>query len=156
MNTPASPRDHGDATLALSSPATLGDVAGLAMKLRQFVGPQTPETQVDEIEIGVVEALTNVVKHAYAGRAGSLELRCEHQTERIVIELIDHGDALPAGRLEGADGTVFQFDPEDVENIPQGGMGLALIRASFDEVQYDSEPGCNRLTLVKHVRKASA
>ena len=42
---------------------------------------------------------------------------------------------------------VFEFDPTDVANLPEGGMGLHLIHSVMDEVRYHSEGGRNALTM---------
>jgi serine/threonine-protein kinase RsbW len=48
----------------------------------------------------------------------------------------------------------FSFDETDIAEIPEGGMGLALIRMNMDEVQYVSNETENRLRMVKRIERS--
>ncbi len=43
------------------------------------------------------------------------------------------------------------FDPTDLAALPEGGMGLALVKSAFHEVRYGSREGTNRLQLVRRL-----
>lgn len=100
------------------------------------------------LELAVVEAATNVVRHAYGGRGGRVELELARDGAAISLAVVDSGTAfdptgVPAPR---------EPDPGDPSTWPEGGMGLPIIRAACDELHYLSEGGRNRLTL--HLRVA--
>jgi anti-sigma regulatory factor (Ser/Thr protein kinase) len=100
------------------------------------------------LELAVVEAATNVVRHAYGGRGGRVELELTRDGAAIALSVVDSGSAfdptgVPAPR---------EPDPGDPSTWPEGGMGLPIIRAACDELHYLSEGGRNRLTL--HLRVA--
>jgi anti-sigma regulatory factor (Ser/Thr protein kinase) len=100
------------------------------------------------LELAVVEAATNVVRHAYGGRGGRVELDLARDGATISLSVVDSGTAfdptgVPAPR---------EPDPGDPSTWPEGGMGLPIIRAACDELHYLSEGGRNRLTL--HLRVA--
>ncbi len=41
------------------------------------------------------------------------------------------------------------FDCGDPDSLPEGGMGLALIRQLFDAIAYETRDGRNRMTLTR-------
>jgi anti-sigma regulatory factor (Ser/Thr protein kinase) len=65
----------------------------------------------------------------------------------------DAGRPIPGDRLATAGrDTTFGFDPTDVGGLPERGMGLGIIKATFDHVGYRSKDGINRLRLGKRFR----
>ena len=51
--------------------------------------------------------------------------------------------------LDNASASAFDFDPDDLINLPEGGMGLSIICAAMDEVAYETGAGGNQLFLTK-------
>lgn len=102
-----------------------------------------------QIELSAVEAVNNAIRHAYAGRPGHLvEIDVRILSDALVIEVLDRGTPMrrPLRRVPLA------FDPEDRENLPEGGMGLFLIQSIMDDVRYVSEKGSNRMTMTKKLQ----
>lgn len=102
-----------------------------------------------DIELAVVEACANIVKHAYrehpeATMPIDIEVWLENRDLFIVIS--DRGDA-----FEPPGGPVPRPDPAQLlERRPRGGLGLYFIVNLMDEVTWDLNPGStNRLQLVK-------
>jgi serine/threonine-protein kinase RsbW len=89
------------------------------------------------------EAFNNIAIHSYAGLpAGDVVVEISWTRDEIVMQISDDGHS---------------FDPEQVElpdldALPEGGMGLFIIRSFMDEVEYQAGPP-NVLRLVK--RRAS-
>jgi len=85
------------------------------------------------------EAFNNVVLHSYRGRSdGMLDVEAEVGAGHITLRLIDNG---------------LQADLSDVpvpqlENLPEGGLGIFMIHSLVDEVDYRSGSP-NVLTLTK-------
>jgi serine/threonine-protein kinase RsbW len=130
--------------------ATLADVSRVAQALRLFLPPEASEEVSNEIEIGVVEAMSNIVRHGYGNsNAGVIEVSYDYRGAEISIELRDRGIPMPADALQGKADSAFDFDPEDIEHLPESGMGLALMKASFDRIDYQSDGQGNLLRLVK-------
>ncbi|MDG3441459.1 ATP-binding protein [Nitrospirillum amazonense] len=100
------------------------------------------------IELGIVEAVTNIVEHGYGGDAGPIEAAVTLAEGEIVIELKDDGPPLDPARLAEAR---IDFDPTDLANLPESGMGLSLIQSSFDRVVYERAGDRNRLSLFKRI-----
>jgi serine/threonine-protein kinase RsbW len=106
------------------------------------------ETRAAQLRLGLVEALTNVVEHGCQGRPdGYLHLRATAGPSQWCFRLMDDGLPIPTAALASADGSVFGFDPDARDTLPEGGMGLSLIRMVFDRVDYRSSGGRNELIL---------
>jgi serine/threonine-protein kinase RsbW len=102
---------------------------------------QLSEETLHDLKLALTEACTNSVRHAYhGGRQGTVEILYELQPDRLTVEVGDDG----AG-----------FDPEapfngDDEDLEEGGLGIAIIRALADEVEIGGrENGGSRLRFVK-------
>ena len=107
-----------------------------------------------QVAIALAEVLTNIVEHGYGGAGGpAIELAWSEGRSGLVIEVRDAGRPIPADRLKQASrDTTFGFDPTDIGGLPEGGMGLGIIKTAFDHVDYRSEAGVNRLRLGKRFR----
>ncbi len=98
------------------------------------------------IETCVVEAVNNVAKHAYDDPAGKkLAVLCKAFSDRMIFEVWDWGKGMPALAPCSLD-----FDPSDVNNLPESGMGLFIIQQVMDHVEYVQAEGKNVLTMTKH------
>jgi len=137
-------------------PATLEEVSALGPALLGFIGEQlTPPARM-AVELGVIEALVNVAKHAFpGGTPGVIHVSCRRKVDRLVIEIRDNGSSWEAGPELSANASVFEFDPGNIEALPEGGMGLELIRSSFDTVSYSRKGAANCLELTKLISSAS-
>jgi serine/threonine-protein kinase RsbW len=102
----------------------------------------------DEFESQVVsafgEAFNNIAIHGYDGAKGDVDITIDIQTDAIAIELVDGGRS---------------FDPNmipspELETLPEGGMGLFIMRSFMDEVEYRPGPP-NKMKLVKRRGKVT-
>jgi anti-sigma regulatory factor (Ser/Thr protein kinase) len=125
------------------------DLAELA-RVRSFVRagwPHVPAQALDEAgrdrwELAVVEAVTNVIRHSYQGRAGPVQLTSEVYPDRLTLSLRHRGRSFQPP--PGAD--------KALEEPGEGGMGLYLIRACTDGVRYSPEAdGWSRIELTKRL-----
>lgn len=125
---------------------TLTVVADLAEieRVRRWVGGLLADAGVDgtdrsDIELAVTEALSNVVRHTFAGATGSIEITATIEDSALTIVLVDDGPTW--------DGRRGEPDPDG-----GGGYGVHLIEDVMDLVQHRGlEPTGNRLTLEKRV-----
>jgi serine/threonine-protein kinase RsbW len=133
--------------------AALAQVAPTTQRVRQLLPDWLAESERDEIELALVEALTNIVEHGYGGdSAHPIRLRLLERPGALEIDIWDRGQPMPEGLIENTDvSTTFLFDPTDLDGLPEGGMGLALIKAAFSEVRYGTRDGVNRLRLVRRI-----
>ncbi len=93
-------------------------------------GERLPDAAERAAYFVVAEALTNVGKHASAGRC---EIRCRREGERLVVEVWDDGSGgasvVPGGGLAGLAGRVEALDGSLTVESPPGGP--TLVRAEM-------------------------
>jgi serine/threonine-protein kinase RsbW len=98
-----------------------------------------------QVQLAVDEACSNIIEHAYGGEGtGVIECTYRIQREKFIVVLRDYGqpfepETVPKPNLSA-----------NIEERPDGGLGLYLVRKIMDEVDFDfeSEAG-NVLTMVK-------
>lgn len=107
---------------------------------------------VDALELAVCEAANNSIKHAYKGRPdGTVRVTMVVDDTGLVICVQDRGAPLE-------DTTKLANDlvaPRSVNDLPEGGMGLFLIRKAVDSVGYKAGDRDNVLVLRKAFPKGS-
>lgn len=140
-----------DRTIHVTIRSRLPDVelVGRATRALCAAAPGLAELAGD-VELCVVEAVTNAIEHACGGRSDA-EVRVGlcFSPAGVEITVADTGPGMPAPRLVDARRNVLDFDPEDVEALPERGLGLAIMRAIMDEVRYERGGGHNVLRLRK-------
>ena len=95
------------------------------------------------LDVGLNEAVTNVISYAYPDAAEHrILLRLERVGDAVSLEVED--DGAPFDPLQQAP----PAPPTTLADAPIGGLGIHLIRSMFDECRYRRENGRNRLTLV--------
>ncbi|MGF1509433.1 MAG: ATP-binding protein [Myxococcota bacterium] len=87
-----------------------------------------------------VEAFNNAVVHAYRGlEPGPVEVELHVGDDDFVMRISDYG-------------RTFRLDDvrePDLDSLPEGGLGLFIIRKFMDEVHYEAESGRNVLHMTK-------
>jgi serine/threonine-protein kinase RsbW len=102
-----------------------------------------------EAEVSVVEAVNNVIEHAYQNEMGHpVEVVVTVEPDRITFQVCDWGKAL---RWNGERPPPPVVDANDVESLSEGGRGLFLMYALTDHIDYHRANGKNVLTLVKRL-----
>ena len=103
---------------------------------------ESGEKELEYQTVSVVsEAFNNIVLHGYRqGPPGEIEIEIESTVEQIRIRLVDTGPGFEPARVERTLG-----------DLPESGMGLSIINAWMDEVEYSRGPP-NILRLVKYRR----
>jgi serine/threonine-protein kinase RsbW len=95
----------------------------LALTGLSRLGPFSDELLAD-LKLALTEACSNSVRHAYVDGEGVVQIVYDLQPDRLVIEVTDEGGG---------------FDPEDAaggpDDLSEGGLGIAIIRAIADEVE---------------------
>lgn len=100
-----------------------------------------------KLRLSIEEAVENVVRYAYDGGIGWLEVgtSLDHDSLILTIELRDAG--VPFNPLERADPDIT-LSAEDRE---VGGLGIFLCKKMMDTIDYRYENGNNVLTMTKKV-----
>ena len=131
----------------LSTPWQLGVVRSAVEKTCQQVG--LDEKASGEVMLGVDEALTNVVRHAYEGatdRPIDLEVALQgdetgDRSLRIVIR--DRGRQVPLEDIRS----------RDLADIRPGGLGVHIMQTCMDSVEFRPvEDGGTVLTMIKNIQ----
>jgi len=102
------------------------------------------------IELAMDEAASNIIDHAYQGEGiGYLHLTVESLPDYLKIVLEDHGTPFDPSLVAKPDLT------SPLELRSERGLGVYTMYKMMDSVEFDfSEPGTNRLTMIKKVRSA--
>ena len=111
--------------------------------LRKFLARHPfSEKQRTLMVLGVDEACTNVIRHAYDLRDDQpIALSVEALSTCVRMRLRDYGDQTPADEMRG----------RAHNQVKPGGLGLHLIRNAFDKVDYILKPRGTELVLTKNL-----
>jgi serine/threonine-protein kinase RsbW len=113
-------------------------LSGLARAYRR---PLSDEELAD-LKLALTEACTNSVRHAYDGGEGTVEIQYELHPDKLVVVVADDGEGFELTPLAPAVG----------EDLVEGGLGIAIIRALADELEISGrEQGGSTLRFVKRL-----
>lgn len=120
-----------------------GNLALMRKIVRTFLdGYPFSEKERTLMVLGVDEACTNIIRHAYHLRDDQLiALSLEHAGDCVRMRLRDYGKQTPAHAMQGR--------AHDL--IKPGGLGLHLIRTAFDKVDYILRSRGTELVLTKNL-----
>jgi serine/threonine-protein kinase RsbW len=111
------------------------------------------EVERFQIEVCVVEAVNNSIRHSYGGRKNHpIHIGLRLDAEGIFVEVSDNGVPAERKRIEEPRQSVLDFNPADLNGLPEGGMGLPIIRKVMDKVEYTSCDGTNRFRMWKKLQ----
>jgi serine/threonine-protein kinase RsbW len=121
---------------------TLGRLALTGLSRLRPLGDET----LADLKLALTEACSNSVRHAYGDGRGAVEIVYELHDDRLAIEVVDDG----AGFGEGG-----AHEPGD--DLVEGGLGIAIIRAIADEFELGPRNGGrgSRLRFVKLLPEAA-
>lgn len=130
---------------------TPGDISYLH-RIRDFIAGIATEVGIDQqdidnIELAVDEACTNVIEHGYAPDDPNKEItvRMEINTSKLVLTVIDHAKPF----------NILQYRPRDISDLQEegrdGGLGIRLIKRIMDTIDYrTTSDGYNELIMTKY------
>lgn len=105
------------------------------------------------VELSVVEAVTNSIQHAYGNEsAHSVDIVFSLDAGGITIEVCDNGTPLDPQTLEQKKNALLEVNTDDINSIPEGGRGLAIINEVMDHVEYKSDQKKNRMIMRKMIK----
>jgi serine/threonine-protein kinase RsbW len=121
----------GTASVRLTIPAkpeyiTLCRLALTGLARTRRVGDEV----LADLKLALTEAASNSVRHAYPERGGHVQITYALNGDRLEIEVTDEGRGFAGdGRFE---------DEEELGELTEGGLGIAIIRAVADELELGS------------------
>ncbi|HLV80648.1 MAG TPA: SpoIIE family protein phosphatase [Chthonomonadaceae bacterium] len=139
-----------DAHASITVSGALEDLASIRQFVRSFCRDLSPpgleEEGVDALELAVNEAASNVMRHAYSGRADRrITIEMEAFPDRIVVRLQHRGEGFDPAAVP----------PPDFDGSREGGFGIHIIQATMDAVDYSCDAqGTHCIRLIK-MRKGS-
>ena len=95
----------------------------LALSGLSRLRPLSEET-LGDLKLAVTEACSNSVRHGYGNGEGTVEILYELRPDRFVVEVADDGPGFDA-----------QGDRVNEEDLEEGGLGIAIIKAVSDEFE---------------------
>jgi serine/threonine-protein kinase RsbW len=151
--------NHGNPTefsvsrLKLSIDSNLADVSLVAAAVSSacsYLGLDT--VSASQVELCVVEAVTNAIQHAYHGQPGQVvSVVVSSELDLLHLEVIDNGTPMSANNLERLLQGTDVFQVHDIDRLAESGRGLQIIHDLMDGIAYSSEESVNRLHLTKRV-----
>jgi len=122
------------------------DTANLALMreyVRQFLnGHNFSEKERLLMVLGIDEACTNIIRYAYELRDDQpIILSVEVLRNCLRMRLRDYGQQAPLHKMKG----------RAYQHPKPGGLGLYLIRAAFDKVDYILKPRGTEIVLTKNL-----
>ncbi|MEZ4364560.1 MAG: ATP-binding protein [Kofleriaceae bacterium] len=146
-----------DAQLHLIISSELCQVRFLSAAVRAVLGELSyPSERISAVELCLVEAVNNVIEHAYREEAGhSVALRIQASAARVEVVVSDAGISMPeeslaharARQRELAGQESLSLAEVELDSIAEGGYGLGLIIELMDQVTYHRDNGRNFLTM---------
>ncbi len=129
----------------------MAEVPGTVGRLRALCASMgVGHADATVFEICATEAINNVIEHAYGGKPGNtVSVVVTLSATTLTVQVTDDGVSLPAERLETAHAP--EPDLDDLDSLPERGMGLAILKEAMDDVSYQTLRGKNTLTLRKQV-----
>jgi anti-sigma regulatory factor (Ser/Thr protein kinase) len=102
------------------------------------------EETVNQLELAMTEAASNVMRHAYGGRTDRrIQLAAEVYPDRIVLRLHHLGQSFDPAAVR----------PPNFDGSEEGGFGMYIITQTVDEVRYHrDERGRNCISMIKKRR----
>ena len=103
------------------------------------------------MELCVVEAVNNSIKHSYRGEKGKdVSVIFSLSKEHIIIDICDHGIMMDSNVLKKADLKGPDCKTVDIESLADCGRGIGIMKSIMDSVTYTSGKDGNCLTLKKY------
>jgi anti-sigma regulatory factor (Ser/Thr protein kinase) len=119
------------------------NLASMRRQVRKFLdGYPFSEKERMLMVLGVDEACTNIIRHAYQLRDDQpIALSMEGLRRCVRMRLRDYGAQVPAHEMRSADRNI----------IRPGGLGLRLMKNAFDRIDYILKARGTELVLTKNL-----
>lgn len=134
---------------SFSIPRDLAAISPLSQSVTALMVPSFDQDARDAVDLALVEVLSNAVQHGTRDSAKRIGLEVALTDTEITLDIIDSTPPMPLFLLEDLDPDALEVDPDDLENLPETGRGLALIVMMMDEVAFHHFDDEIRLRLIR-------
>lgn len=89
------------------------------------------DDQIADLKLAITEACSNSIRHAYdeaTDESSKVYVTYEMRSDRLVVEVRDEGRG-------------FEYEGANTDELPEGGLGISIIRAVCDEFEVVSDAG---------------
>lgn len=102
------------------------------------------------LELVLVELVSNTIRHGHASEAGhAISLHLELVENCLVrIQICDRGKPIPGEILDNRT-RPLDYVAEDIQMLPESGLGLAMVQATVDRLEYRTAPDGNNVTTIE-------
>jgi anti-sigma regulatory factor (Ser/Thr protein kinase) len=102
------------------------------------------------LELVLVELVSNAIRHGHANEPGhAIGLRLELlESRRVRIQILDRGTPIPTEILDRHTGPL-EYSTDDLEMLPESGLGLAMAQTAVDRWEYRTAPDGNNVTIIE-------
>jgi serine/threonine-protein kinase RsbW len=128
MGTSTHPSGGRTVRLTIPAKAEYITLCRLALTGISRLRPLSEETLAD-LKLALTEACSNSVRHAYRDGDGRVEILYELEPDRLAIEVTDDGAGFEPGAAVESD-----------DELSEGGLGIAIIRAIADDFELGAKP----------------
>jgi anti-sigma regulatory factor (Ser/Thr protein kinase) len=108
-----------------------------------------PKSVFNAIDIAAEELFANVCHYAYPDAApdepGEARIEFEYEASPPTLTVTISDDGVPYNPLEKPDAVT----PDDIRDVPIGGLGILMAKRSVDGMRYERVDGSNVLTFRK-------
>lgn len=137
--------------LTMTIESHLGNVALISTSIQGLCKlTSLSPVAIDDVQLCVAEGINNVIKHSYENQAGhQVVVTVSLRKEMIIIEISNDGSAMDPQLLKIV--TAPSTDNLPLEQLPEGGWGLYIIKTKMDEVTYQDDGQTHVLRMVKFI-----
>lgn len=126
----------------LTIPSTSGGIhEGVEAVDRWCQANGVPDPHRRRMLTALDEILSNVVRHGYQDRPGTIDVALAGEPGIVLVDVADDGPAFDPLAAPAPDTSA----PLDERKV--GGLGIALVRALADDVRYERRAGRNHLSM---------
>jgi anti-sigma regulatory factor (Ser/Thr protein kinase) len=119
-----------------------------ADQMRAWLGGVLDEDSAAGVELALVEALTNSIRHGPGGSDQPIGVFLRISDDSVVVEVADGSPPMPT-LFDGAGQQKLELEALDIADLPENGRGLSLIVLSMDEVSFVVTDSQVRLRMVR-------
>jgi len=131
-----------DASLAVE--CRLENLRVLAAAVRRIATPILGAVATDQLDVALTELCSNIIRHGHRNRPSAmLHVGVRGHADRVEVELRDQGPAFIA------EPPAMPSVEVALEDLPEGGFGLAIVAATMDEFAQRRDGDTNVTRIVK-------